>query len=106
MLLDMVDARSVNVKNKHAVSSRGGNGEGGGEAKKRKQLHKSCRRHVGNEGDSGGKRKKGRQEKRVGLVATNPDKLENRQEAGGVAQGFRNKYQHWSPLQRINASGL
>ena len=32
-------------------------GEGGREAKKRKKLHKSCRRHVGNGGDLGGKRK-------------------------------------------------
>ena len=35
-------------------------GEGGGEAKKRKKPHKSCRRHVGNGGDLGGKRKKRR----------------------------------------------
>ena len=31
-------------------------GEGGGEAKKRKKPYKSCRRHVGNGGDTGGKR--------------------------------------------------
>ena len=33
-------------------------GEGGREAKKRKKPHKSCRRHVGNGGDIGGKMKK------------------------------------------------
>ena len=33
-------------------------GEGGREAKKRKKPHKTCRRHVGNGGDLGGKRKK------------------------------------------------
>ena len=33
-------------------------GEGGGEAKKRKKPRTSCRRHVGNGGDLGGKRKK------------------------------------------------
>ena len=32
--------------------------EGGREAKKRKKPHKSCRRHVGNGGDLGVKRKK------------------------------------------------
>ena len=36
-----------------------GNGyEGGREAKTRKKPHKSCRRHVGNGGVLGGKRKK------------------------------------------------
>ena len=33
-------------------------GEGGGEAKKHKKPHKSCRRHVGNGGDLGRKREK------------------------------------------------
>ena len=33
-------------------------GEGGGEAKKCKIPHKSCRRRVGNGGDLGGNRKK------------------------------------------------
>ena len=33
-------------------------GEGGREAKNYKKMHKSCRRHVGNGGDLGGKRKK------------------------------------------------
>ena len=37
-------------------------GEGGGEAKKRKNRHISCRRDVGNGGDLGGERKKRRQE--------------------------------------------
>ena len=57
-------------------------GEGGREAKKRKKPHKSCRRHVGNGGDLGGKREKCRKE-RVGSVAANPDKLESNKEAGG-----------------------
>ena len=43
-------------------------GEGGREAKKRKKPQKSCRRHVGNGGDLGGKRKICRKE-RVGPVA-------------------------------------
>ena len=65
---------------------------------------------------------------RVGPVATNPNNLESNKEAGGGAQGtqgssknctsresvsplsrlirgFRNKY-HWSPLERISASGI
>ena len=59
------------------VSSNGdgdGIGEGGLEAKKRKKPHKSCRRHVGNGRDFGGKRKKRRQE-RVSSVAANPYRL-------------------------------
>ena len=90
-------------------------GEGEGEAKERKKLHKSCRRHVGNEGDLGGKKKKRRKE-RVGLVAVHPDNLENNKEAGGpygtqglskncanrksvspssrLIRGFRNKWSH------------
>ena len=101
--------------------------EGGREAKKRKKSHKSCRCHVGNRGDLGGKRKKRRQE-RVGSVAANSDNLENNTEAGGGARGtqglgknctgresvsplsrlirdFCNKY-HLSPLGRINASDI
>ena len=31
--------------------------EGGGQSKKRKKPHRSCRRDAGNEGDLGGKRK-------------------------------------------------
>ena len=57
-------------------------GEGGREAKKRKKPHKSCRRHVGNGRDLGGKRKKARQE-RAGSVAAKPNKLEIMKEAGG-----------------------
>ena len=44
--------------------------EGGREAKKRKKLHKSCRCHVGNRGDLGGKSSKRRNE-RIGPVAAN-----------------------------------
>ena len=46
-------------------------GEGGREAKKRKKPQNSCRRHVRNGGDLGGKRKKCRK-KRVGPVAADP----------------------------------
>ena len=49
-------------------------GEGGREAKKPKQLHKSCRRHVRNGRDFGGQRKRRKQE-RVGSVPVNPDNL-------------------------------
>ena len=55
---------------------------GGREAKKRKKPHKSCRRHVGNGGDLGGKRKTRRKE-RVVPVAAKPDNLESNKEAGG-----------------------
>ena len=61
-------------------------GEGGSEAKKRKKPQNSCRRHVGNGGDLGGKRKECRKE-RVGPVAANPDNLESNKEAGRGAQG-------------------
>ena len=64
-------------------------GEGGREAKKRKKPHKTCRRHVGNGGDLGVKRKTCRKE-RVGPVAANPDNLESNKEAGGVQMQFRN----------------
>ena len=89
-------------------------GEGGREVKKRKKPQNSCRRRAGNEGDTGGKRKKCRKE-RVYSVAANPDNLERNKEAAGGAQraqgsskictsresvspfsrlirGFRNKY--------------
>ena len=89
-------------------------GESGREAKKRKQPQNSCRRHVGNGGDLGGKRKKCTKE-RVGPVAANPDNLEGNKETGRGVQdtqglsksctsresvsplsrlirGFRNKY--------------
>ena len=65
-----------------------GIGEGGGEAKKRKEPHKSCKRDVGNGGDLGQKRKKCRQEK-VGSVAANPDHLEDSKEARGKAHGIQ-----------------
>ena len=61
-----------------------GIGEGGREAKKGKKPHKSCRRHVGNGGDLGGKT---RRQERVCSVAANSDNLENKKEAGGGAQG-------------------
>ena len=48
----------------------------------RNKAHKSCRRHVGNGRDSGGKRKKCRKEKLFSVVA-NPYNLENSKEAGG-----------------------
>ena len=49
--------------------------EGRGEAKKRKKSHKSCRRHVGNGGDLGGKRIKRRKQRVGSPVAANPDNL-------------------------------
>ena len=61
-------------------------GEGGGEAKKRKKPHKTCRPHMRNGGHLGGKRKTRRKE-RVGTEAANPNNLENNKEAGGGAQG-------------------
>ena len=57
-------------------------GEGGRAVKKRKKPQSSCRRHVGNGEDLGGKRKQCRKE-RVGPVAANPDNLESNKEAGG-----------------------
>ena len=53
----------------------------------RKKPQNSCRRHVGNGGDLGGKRKKLQAKERVGPVAANPDNLENNKEAEGGAQG-------------------
>ena len=84
----------MNERGMETGTDEGGNGdgnedgieEGGTEAKKRKKLYKSCRRHVGNEGDLGGKRQKRRQEI-VGSVAANPDNLKNSREAVGGAQG-------------------
>ena len=52
----------------------------GEEAKKRKKLHKRCRRDVGNGEDLGGKRKKPRREMGIS-VAANPDNLENSKQA-------------------------
>ena len=65
-----------------------GIGEGGREAKKRKKPQNSCRRHVGNGGDLGGKRKTCRKE-RVGPVAANPDNLDSNKEEGRGAQGIQ-----------------
>ena len=59
---------------------------GRGEAKKRKEPHKSCISDVGNGSDLGGKRKK-RGRERIGSVASDLDNLENSTEAGGEAQG-------------------
>ena len=61
-------------------------GEGEREAQKRKNPQNGCRRHAGNGGDLGRKRKKSIKE-RVGSVAANPDNLESNKEAGGGAQG-------------------
>ena len=81
-----------------------GVGEGGREAQKRKESHRSCRRHVGDEGDLGGKRETRRQDM-VGSVATNPDNLENRKEAGGGAQGTQDSSKNCTsrvcPLCRV-----
>ena len=57
-------------------------GEGGREAKKRKKPQNSCRRRVGNGGDTGGKRNKCSKE-RVSSVAANPDNLGRNKETGG-----------------------
>ena len=79
--------------------------EGGREAKKRKKPQNSCRRHVGNGGDLGGKREKCRKG-RVGPVAANPDNLESNKEGGG-AQGTQGSSKNCtsgesvSPLSRL-----
>ena len=49
-------------------------GEGGGESKKRKKPHKSCRRNVGNGADLGGNREKLGQQS-VDLVAADLDNV-------------------------------
>ena len=89
-------------------------GEGGRGGKKRKKPQNSCRRHVRNGGDLGGKRKQCRKE-RVGPVAANPNNLKSNEEAWGakgtqgssknctnresvstlsrLIRGFRNTYQ-------------
>ena len=61
-------------------------GEGGGEGKKHKKPHNSCRRDVGNGGDSGVERKQRFQE-RVGSLAADLDNLENSKKIGRDAQG-------------------
>ena len=63
-------------------------GKGGEEAKKCKNSHASCRRHVANGGDLGGKRKNV-ETKGPGPVAANLDNLENNKEAGGGAPATR-----------------
>ena len=63
-------------------------GEGEREAKKHKKPQSSCRRHVGNGGNLGGKSKQYRKE-RVSPVAANPDNLESNEEARGGAQGTK-----------------
>ena len=83
ILLGMVEARSVNVKNTHHTHAHGdednGNGnedrtgEGGRETKKRKKPQKSCRHHVGNGGDLSGKRKKCRKERTVDQCSYQPE---------------------------------
>ena len=81
-------------------------GEGGRETKKRKKSQNSCRRHVGNGGDLGGRRKICRKE-RVGPIATKPDTLESNKEAGGEAQGTQGSTENCtsresaSPLSRL-----
>ena len=80
--------------------------EGRREAKKPNKLQKSCRRHVGNGGDLGGKRKKCKKE-RVDPVAANPDNLESNNKAGGRAQGTQGSSKNCtnresvSPLSRL-----
>ena len=81
-------------------------GEGGRETKKRKKPQSSLRRHVGNGGDLGGKRKKYSKEG-VGPAAANPDNLESNREAGGGAQGTQGSSKNCtsresvSPLSRL-----
>ena len=65
-----------------------GIGEGGGKTKKRKKLHKTCRRHVGNGADLAGKREKRRQE-RFGSGAANPDDLECSKKTAGEHKVLR-----------------
>ena len=71
-------------------------GDGGREAKKRIKTKNSFRRHMGNRGDLGGKRKKCTEE-RVGPVAANPDNIESNKEAGEGGQGTQGL--------RINCTG-
>ena len=81
-------------------------GEGGRQTKKRKKPQNSCRRRAGNGGDTGGKRKKCREE-RVGSVAANPDNLESNKETWGGAQGTQGSSKNCigresvSPMSRL-----
>ena len=76
--------------------------EGGGEAKKRKKLYKSCRRDVGNGGDLGGKIKKRRQERVGSVAAATPDNLENNKEAGGGAQGTQGSSKNCTSRETVS----
>ena len=70
------------------------------------EIQHTCRRHVGNGGDLGGKRKKWRKE-RVGPVAANPDNPESNKEAGGGSQSTKGSSKNFtsresvSPLSRL-----
>ena len=75
-------------------------GEGGREATKCEQPHNSRRRHVGNGGDLGGKKKKCRK-KRVGPVAANPDNLESNKEEGEGVQGTHGSSKNCTSRERV-----
>ena len=73
-----------------------------------KYIHKhthththSCTRRAGNGGDTGGKRKKCRKD-RVGSVAANPDNLESKKEAGGVAQGTQGSSKNCTSRESVS----
>ena len=100
--------------------------EGGREVKKRKKPKHNCRRHVGNGGDLGGKRKS---VEKKGLVQWLPTQIiwrVTRKQGGAqgtqgsrknctrresvsalsrLIRGIRSEY-HCAPLGRINASGI
>ena len=78
-----------------------GIGEGEREANKRKKPQNSCRRHMVNGGDFGGKRKKWRKE-RVGPVTANPDNLESTMEAGGGAQGTQGSSKNCTSRESVS----
>ena len=69
-------------KDGDVLGNEDGIGEGGREAKKCKNPHRSCRRHVINGRDLGGKGSKRRHEG-IGSIISNPDNIEKRKEAGG-----------------------
>ena len=64
----------------------GRNGEGGGEAKKRKKPQKSCWRHLKNGEDLSGRRKN-RSQGSTGSVDVDPEDLDSRKETEKDAQG-------------------
>ena len=76
-------------------------GEGGREAKKRKKPQNSRRRHVGNGGDLGGKRKKCRKES-VGPITANPNNLESNKKAGGGAQGTQGSSKNCTSRESVS----